>query len=299
MGHDNFRLKILKKLASIDSFKNRWPFYQKVIQQKLGPEPTGIAIFDLGSHLREIFTNAPVKRGDGSNNQGIVSGAGTAWECLAVWYLNLVFWNTQILATKYWVDYVPETIRDAVAVTIANQIATTETDISVFSVPGHLSDDPSLEEINQIVTNRIKDVDLTSLQTKTNWKDNSQILMLWNIVYSSYNKAGSPIQDVKVGINGVSPESFKNFSYAFLTLPSGKESGFPKANSVSVARVKGLTGGHYWGLESKSGIAYSFKEFFNRNFEDYFELGSIQNHISANLKTNPLLLERFLKLDFE
>ena len=46
-------------------------------------------------------------------------------------------------------------------------------------------------------------VNFVNLQCKTNWNDNAQVPMLWDIIYSSNEK----LNNISVGINGVSPHS--------------------------------------------------------------------------------------------
>lgn len=294
MGHDNFRRRILRTVCGVGSFTRFWPSYRSVIGELLGPSPSGESIFNLGSHLSDIFRGQNSSRRQG---QGALSGAGTAWECLAVWYLNFVFWNTEVLATKSRQDLVPQRIRDALSVTLANETTNTESDVLVFSIPGELSDEPTIEEINQITGSKISDVELAVIQLKTNWNDNAQIPMLWDIVYNSYNHSNQVIRNLQVGINGVTPQSFKKFSYSFLTVPTTTRR--PRPGNVAVTRVGNLSGGNYWGMEGESGVAQSFKDFFTRNYGSHFsDTGSVQNHISQNLNDDPQYVSKFLNLNF-
>ena len=289
LNHDKFRLEVLKNRASLKSFHESWPVYSSLIKPTLGKSPVGQNIFDLGSHLSGIFTGQVAGR-----TQSSVSRAGTAWESLVVWYLNLVFWNTPVIATTSVKRFVPNTILNAIDVTIGNRTTNTESDVIVYSIPGLLDDDPSIEKIDKLIMENLKAVDVAVIQCKTNWNDNSQIPMLWDIVYNSYNQAGRPIANVLVGTNGINPSSFNKFTYSFMTVPT---TSVPPATAVSVARVSNLSGGNYFGKESMAGIAQSFKEFFGRNFHDYFKAG-IPTHIDYNLERDPDYLGRFVELNF-
>ena len=70
--------------------------------------------------------------------------------------------------------------------------------------------------------------------------------MLWDVIYNS------SIPRVSLGIKGLSPQSFENFTYAFSTMPSNyksKKGDYKhKEKSISVLRVNGLRGGELLGL---------------------------------------------------
>ncbi len=291
MNPDLFRLHILQGACTVSSFGKAWPTYRKAICEILGRNPGPQEVFDLGSNLSDIFQSYKAGR-----DQSGVSGGGTAWEVLAVWYLNLIFWNTKVLATKNAKAFVPQCIKDSTSVTIANNVTNTESDVIVYSVPKEIASNATVWDIDKVLKNNIGEVDLAIVQLKTNWNDNSQVPMLWDIVYNSYNVGVRAIENVQVGINGVNPQNYRSFSYSFMTVPTQKKT--PSANNVAVSRVRYLSGGNYWGRESLSGVAQSFKEFFQRNFKDYFPNG-VQSHISSNLNKDRMFLERFLNLDFD
>ena len=88
-------------------------------------------IFEIGEHLSEVFQNNSKEGRDQAN----VSAGGAAWECLVTWYLNLIFWGTNVVAAKTKKSFIPKTIFNACSVTIANNQTNTESDIVVFSIP--------------------------------------------------------------------------------------------------------------------------------------------------------------------
>ena len=96
--------------------------------------------------------------------------------------------------------------------------------------------------------------------------------MLWDMVY---NAQGFQNNNISVGINNYSLNSFHNFSYSFATVPTTDPSKI-NHNSVAVKRVITLSGGNYWGHPTRNNVASSIKELFNRN---------LSNGISPNIRT--------------
>jgi hypothetical protein len=121
------------------------------------------------------------------------------------------------------------------------------------------------------------------IQCKTNWNDNAQIPMLWEIVYSS---TGFRNKNITIGKNGFKITDFKKFFYAFATVPSGKTN--YKASGLPVQRVYNLSGGNYWGKASQSGIAHSLKEIYNKNFSGW-QYGSQKKDVESALQNKAKL----------
>ena len=283
---DDIKRKYLRHLASVASFKNSWPNYRQEIDALIPQIPTGQSLFQLGDSLSKIF-RAKVIKGRG---QGTVSSAGASWECLLMWYLNLVFWETPLIAVRKNQKFVPSIISDVLTVTISNNSTNSESDINIFSVPDVSNFSGStVEDLNRHLSNRISDLDLVVLQCKTNWNDNAQIPMLWDMVYNSNS---SPLPNVSVGIRGVGPSSCKSFKYAFATVPTGGEE--QKPTSVAVTRVRNLTGGNYWGWPSKQGVALSLTELPGKLFINMFPQG-VSNHIDNQLQ-NKNYFDSFINL---
>ena len=286
----DFKKQYLNALSDIKTFSNSWLNWSPVLRKKF-KNIKGQGVLDLGDDLSNIFkTNSSKARG-----QGDLSGGGNAWECFIVWYLNLIYWETPVIITRTNKKFVPQCIRDVLTVTISNNQTNTESDILLFSIPDHQllnSSEVSIEALNNHLSSRLRDVDIFNLQCKTNWNDNSQIPMLWDMIYNSK----SNLPNVSVGINGVNPNSVKSFKYGFATVPSNKLSNF-KPTSLCVLRVKNLTGGNYWGHPTKSSIASSLKELPNRNYTQVFQ-GGIAAHINNQISLNNNLLKNFLDLSW-
>jgi hypothetical protein len=287
---DEFRVRVLSKAASVQSFAKSWQIWKPKIDAHLSDGASGQSVFDFGNYLSDVFLSNQV----GGRGQSELSGGGTAWECLVEWYLNFVFWGTPIIAARRNKNHIPTVLLNALSVTISNNSTNSESDIIVFSVPntGGLRS-VSLDDVNELISSNTRHADLSVVQCKTNWNDNSQIPMLWDLIYNS--SGANRIPNVSVGINGVSPHSFRMFSYAFMTVPTVKKP--MKADGVAVLRVKNLTGGNYWGRHSSPSVASSINEYFGRNFSTYFS-GGIPSHINNQLSLEPSLVRRFKSLDF-
>ena len=139
-----------------------------------------------------------------------------------------------------------------------------------------------LPVLNALVERDFSEIEIHIIQCKTNWNDNAQIPMLWDAVYS----ANTFRNGISVGTDGYSIHDTKRFTYSFVTVPSnqierdGRQ--MYKLTSTSVLRVTNLSGGNYWGLPSKQGIASSVKELIERNLKSGNN-NSVLNTISQAL----------------
>ena len=290
---DSFRRSCLRSVANLEARTIPWPAYKEEFLKILGSAPNEQSIFDIGSNLKQIFKSEVRTR-----SQGDLSRGGASWEILVCWYLNLIFWDTNVVAMRPSKALLPSVVADAMSVKVKGVVTSKETDLVVIEVPiSTEQSDLDRESINHLVSSDPHSSSIGVIQCKTNWNDNAQIPMLWNMVYSAQNLQ---VQNVVVGSNGYSPSSFGRFSYAFVTVPTNTEKNGKdsfKSSSTAVVRVQGMTGGNYWGKPSVSGIADSFSEYFGRNFGHIFD-GGVQRHISRTLVANPDVLEMFLDFDF-
>ena len=282
-----YKKNYLNSLSKIPTFSKVWGAWSKNIENELQP-CNGENLFNIGDKMREIFFATNEGRG-----QKDVSGGGNVWECFVTWYLNLVFWNTPLMAMKMSKKFVPEVLFNCIAVTIANNTSNTESDILVFNVP-HYEEfkGNNVNDLNNFITQNIQKIKLWVIQCKTNWADNAQVPMLWDLVYSSsINRS-----NVTVGNNGLSPSSLGDFRYAFVTCPTQKNLSKFKHNSVNVLRVKHLTGGNFWGTNTKSDIARSIKELPPTIYKNF--LGGVPSHIEKNIRTDSSFPKNFLELSW-
>tara|TARA_A200000113_G_C8865777_1_gene354760 strand:+ start:2053 stop:2934 length:882 start_codon:yes stop_codon:yes gene_type:complete len=288
---NDFKYKYLQHLSEGNSISSRWVSWKTVIQKNLNSSSSwGKEAFDLGDKLSDIFLSTTTP----GRSQSTVSAAGDAWECLVAWYLNLVFWDTNVVVIKQNKKFVPESISNCLTVTISNVSTNTESDILIFSVPDHhLFNGSTLDDLNSHISSRINNLDLFVLQCKTNWEDNAQIPMLWDMIYNS----SSQLPYVSIGINGLSPQSVNNFRYGFVTVPTGKRGQNVKPTQLKVLRVKNLTGGNYWGKPSQSNVASSIKELPSRNFGSAFS-GGVSNHLDKLKLSQQHIMDNFVDLNF-
>ena len=290
---DRFRRSCMRSVADIAARTVPWPGYKAEILKILGPSPREQDIFNLGSHLKQIFKSELRGR-----TQGELSRGGASWEILVSWYLNLIFWDTNVVVMRPKKSLVPPVISDAMAIKVKGVVTGRETDVIVIEVPKASSKlELDQDSINDIISSNPQLTGVGVVQCKTNWNDNAQSPMLWNIVYAAQNLQ---VQNVVVGSNGYSPSSFARFSYAFMTVPTNTEKNGKdnyKSTSTAVVRVQGMTGGNYWGNPSVSGVADSIAEYSGRNFGHVFN-GGVQRHIAKSLVANPDVLDMFIDFEF-
>lgn len=284
---ERLRKEVTSDLMCLETIKKVWPIWKPEINKHVSRSRavTPKEIRNLGGQLFDIFKATS----SGSRGQNDVSAGGVAWEALVCWYLNLCLLGSNTVVIKSKRKHIPSPISDCITVMYGSSPSNTESDLLAITFP----DDPFLsrsfdgsfsalmEELETIVTTKFSDTELTVIQCKTNWNDNAQIPFLYNLIY----ELGSA-RNVSVGKNSRVTSDYKKFSYAFLTVPTQKLSNIQNLShtNVSVQRVRNLTGGNYWGLKSKSGVAYSLDECVNNNFRNAFDKGGIREQIKKNIK---------------
>ena len=293
---DKFRIKTLEREWQVPSFRDDHPHFKTEWKKILGPKPSENDIRILGENLRSIM-----KSFGGNRNNTSVSRGGNAFECLVSWYLNLLFWGTPVIVGKATRVHLPEVFADITTVSINQKKSTSETDLIAFSIPESEKFSGLPSELNEHIKQRIKDTDLTIIQTKTPWNENSQIPMLWNLIY---NVAEFRVPNITIGNNGFTPLSLNSMTYAFVTLPSksdDKMRGY-KSSSIDVKRVESLSGGNFWCCPSKEGVASALHNFPLKNFPSYIAetaTGNLWGHVNNNLEKYPNLIRSFLDLNFD
>lgn len=292
---EKLRQTVVNDLFKTKSFRVSYEVWKNEINRIIGPNPSASSILDLGDHLSEIFNYT----GGGNRSQSDVSSGGTAWECLVTWYLNLCFIGTRTVAIKK-MSQVPTPVKDSITVNYSNFSCSTESDITVLVFPDldKYTKDPSqfLNRNNNINKKKLSDsvgddfvrFQIGIVQCKTNWNDNAQIPMLWDMIYSA---GGFGARQISVGINNFSIRDIQNFTYSFVTVPTNRLSSY-NPSSVSVKRVYNLTGGNYWGYPTSIGIARSLKEIFN-NYRDGYQQGVIRNTLTENINEIPTKYDYF------
>ncbi len=293
---------ILRKI-SVDAlfetatFNNCWNVWKPYINRLIGTQYTERDLIDLGDKLSDIFRTTGVE----GRGQESLSGGGNAWESLVCWYINLCTAGSRIVAVKK-MSLVPKPIQDAITVNYGNFACNTESDITVIvfpDMPEYNTDISSLRINNStrtLIPSIIKgkfntqlldflagrdfsDYEIGIIQCKTNWNDNAQIPMLWDMIYSSGGFRG---RNITIGRNSFNIQSIRSFTYSFVTVPSNQNAIY-SSNSVSVKRVTNLSGGNYWGKDSEQHVAKSLKEIFTNNFSSGFRT-NIRDDLQASLQ---------------
>lgn len=282
---EHLRRVSVESCFELSAFRNGWSTWKGEVKRLTGNAFQAGEVLNIGDHLSDIFSTT----GSAGRSQSEVSGGGYGWEGLICWYLNLCFAGSRGVAVRKISD-LPDALRDSISVNYGNFKSNTESDIAVVifpDVPEFVNSKSSLsiadsqgnliptilrgafnlkEILNRSSEIHFDNFELGIIQCKTNWNDNSQIPMLWSMIYEADTFTNSSIS---IGRNSYSIHDLAKFTYSFCTVPTNDLSNY-KQNSTSVNRVRNLTGGNYWGYPSSSGIASSVKEIFNSNFRNAF-----------------------------
>jgi hypothetical protein len=217
--------------------------------------------------------------------------------------------GSRVVAIKK-MSIVPKAIQDAITVNYGNFACNTESDITIIvfpDLPEYNIDINQLNVLNNLgnpiqpikknkfnleLTNHLAERDFNQfeigiIQCKTNWNDNAQIPMLWDMIYSAGGFRG---RNITIGRNGYNIQNSQSFSYSFVTVPSNQNTEY-KPNGVAVKRVTNLSGGNYWGNSSIQNVAKSLKEIFTNNFQSGSRTGlrtDIRTAIPELAANNPL-----------
>ncbi|WP_271398145.1 hypothetical protein [Salinicoccus roseus] len=279
------RRSVVSGLFQLNSVSNNWGLWQAKINQEVRAK-TASNILSLGDKLSDVFETTRVA----GRSQNTVSTGGTAWEGLVCWYLNLCLIGTNTVVIRQNKKLMPAPISDSLTVNYGTFTSNTESDLVAITFPDDqnyqidkndisvLDDDNQLipttkrrsnsynyqKIINSLTAGDFDKLEVCVIQCKTNWNDNAQIPMLWDMIYYSTGFSSSRIQ---VGRNGFTITDLRKFRYAFMTVPTVNINGF-KADSTAVQRVRHLSGGNFWGHYSKPSVAHSIKEIFNKNFSN-------------------------------
>ena len=295
------RQDAVDKLFTTNGFNNCWPTWKTKINS-LASANTSNQILNLGDNLKEIFftTNTSTNR-----SQGDVAGGGANWEGLVCWYLNLCLIGRRTVVIKHSKKLIPSPVSDAITVNYMNFTSNTESDLIAITfpdlpeysinknnivindtngspVPTSVKGKYNTKAILDALSNRDFDkLEIHVIQCKTNWNDNAQIPMLWDMIYS----ANAFKTNITIGKNGYSINNIKKFTYSFVTVPTVKLDKI-KPTSTQVKRVTNLSGGNYWGLKSASNIASSVKEMLDRNLKSGHQNSHLNTIASEIIKIN-------------
>ena len=287
----------ITQLFRANGFNTSWNTWRQVINTRyLCSPPTEHQVYALGDHLRDLFKTT----GQAGRSQSDVSGGGASWEALVCWYLNLCLIGRRTFVIKHHNALIPDPVKNAITVNYGNFPSNTESDLIAITFPD--KEDYSLDKdeinvndvngnavatyrgqtyqflpiLNALTARDFSDIEIHIIQCKTNWNDNAQIPMLWDAVYSASNFRNG----ITVGSEGYSIHDADKFTYSFVTVPSNQlvreDREMYRPTSTAVLRVKNLSGGNYWGSESKEGVASSVKELVERNLKTGHQSGILR-----------------------
>ena len=296
-----FRKISIESLFTTNTMNNCWPIWKESIDKILGEDFNETDIINLGDNLSDIFKST----GGEGRGQSQVSAGGTAWESLVCWYINLCTIGSRTVAIRK-MSLVPKPIQDAITVNYGNFACNTESDITVITFPDVIEYNTNIEELtvqnngidianyirnrfnieisNYLCARDFDSFEIGVIQCKTNWNDNAQIPMLWDMIYSANGFKG---RNITIGRDGFNIHDTNNFTYSFVTVPSNQKANY-NSNSVAVKRVTNLSGGNYWGRPTEQHVARSLKEIFTNNFQSGYP-----NNIRTEIRNAiPLLAEK-------
>ncbi len=276
------REEAVNDLFNLNTFDYCWPVWRAEIIRFVGAF-TPINIINLGDKLSDIFRST----GEKGRTQSEVSGGGTVWEALVCWYMNLCLLESQTVIIKHKKHLIPEPVTEAITVKYATFPSNTESDLIAITFPDKAEyttmdkNDIAVRDnqgnaiptiirnnkfnyspiINKLMERDFNDCEIGIIQCKTNWNDNAQIPMLWDMIYASN---GSFSRNITIGSSAYSIRNIRKFTYSFVTVPT--TSGRITPESTCVKRVQNISGGNYWGLPTQPSVAHSLKDIFGNNF---------------------------------
>lgn len=264
---EQIREEVVQDLLKVKAFKSGWEKRSTFLRSKL-PAKGAIksrSILDLGQHLSATFKLS----GTNDRTQGSLSSGGAVWESLVVWYMNICLTGTRAVCTKGGA-LTPQPVKDALSILHENTILRSEPDVLIISseflqkAPRVKKRSDILPVANKITEDAFSSFGIINIQCKTNWNDNAQIPMLWNMLYNQARKGAVIPNGFSIGHRGFSLMNLGHFGYAFATVPTQSKApdGY-KANTLEVQRVKSMTAGNYWGHPTKNSVCSSLSEFFS------------------------------------
>lgn len=260
---EQLREQVVTDLLAQSSVASVWPTWRAELQRRLAPVGAQKHVhqtFALGGKLTDVFQTT----GGGDRDQSSVSGGGAAWESLVCWYMNLCLVGTDAIVAKKASD-LPTCVRYATTVMYNSVASNSEADlVAVTFPPGALpaSGEPSRAKlrasISTIAEQHFGKLGVAVIQCKTNWNDNAQIPMMWDMIYAARAFKGGV---VTVGTHNFSVQELREFRYAFVTVPTNDPAGY-KPTAMAVKRVSQLSGGNFWGRPTVQGVAQDVSEIF-------------------------------------
>lgn len=267
---EQIRSVVVNHVLSLPTVASDWPVRKDRIRATFAKPnaPTRIELLRLGQELSTVFKLV----GQGQRTNADVAGGGAVWAALVTWYLNICYAGTDAIAFSAG-KHAPEALKDAMSITYQNTSLRSDSDVLLLSLPG-VSLEPNQpsaaaahRRLVELVEAGFGQCGLVNLQCKTNWNDNAQIPMLWNLIFQQARSGTNPPTGFLVGRRNFHLRNLGHFAYSFVTVPtsSGGPDGF-SATGMPVRRVASLSGGAFWGYPTKQGVCRSLSEFFGHQY---------------------------------
>ncbi len=227
---DELRKRMIIRLFTNSSFVEAWKVWRTETLNILGHRITSNKIVDLGDKLSAIFQSTSGGGRLGSRNINVtVSRSGNAWEGLVNYYLNICLMGTRTVVLKNLKELIPEPISDSLTVNYGNFPCNSESDLIGITFPSlhefnrkintlrikngikyrSYPDEVSFKElIDYLADKYFSELEVGIIRCKTNWNENAQIPMLWDMVYSTGTGKNFSVETSKYKIT-----RFKRFTY--------------------------------------------------------------------------------------
>jgi hypothetical protein len=270
---EDYREVVIDDLFRNSSFNAAWSVWKTKIDILSDSMSDPVKVFELGSHLREIFFLTKTEK-----TQGDVNRAGEAWEALISWFLNTIFSGSRGIVIKKKAALIPQCISNSISINYGSDQTNSESDLVVIIFPKDFTFPTlgcTMNDLSMLIAARLHDFEIGVIQCKTNWNENAQIPMLWDMVYRA---KGFSDGNISIGKKSHSVEDVQKFTYSFVTVPTQKSEFKP--THMPVRRVRSLSGGNYWGKPTTNGVSWSLNEIFSKNYKSAFDK-PIQQSISG------------------
>lgn len=257
------RTSQMEHLLAINTVARDWPQRKEFLLHRIRSGSRDEFI-KLGDHLSEAFL---LRREDGRSQAG-VSAAGVAWESLITWHINLCLKGTDAVCLRG-NAFVPEAVKQSLQVSFSNKILRSESDVVIVAMPGasqillpRTSRRAIKTSADEFCERAFDKIGLINIQCKTNWNDNAQVPMLWNMLYTQARKGAMITNGFCIGGSAYSLRGLGYFAYAFATVPTNGWQTY-SVSDLCVLRAQTMSGGNYWGRPTMNGIARSISTVFS------------------------------------